>query len=203
MTESHQIQIPGVILAAGEARRFGKIKQLMPWGKLSVLESVISSALIAGLDPIYVALGANATLIGEKIIDLPVIILINRDWINGQGSSLRLAARNLPANGLGLLALLGDQPQITPDLIWAVALKGLESGKVTRPIIGDRRGHPVYFPQTCLSMLRSLGTGQSGRDVVRAFPNEFLPWFDDNMTLDMDTPEDYEILKSTLRQCQS
>ena len=85
----------------------------------------------------------------------------------------------------------------------AVALKGLESGKVTRPIIGDRRGHPVYFPQTCLSMLRSLGTGQSGRNVVRAFPNEFLPWFDDNMTLDMDTPEDYEILKSTLRQCQS
>ena len=199
MTESHKIQIPGVILAAGEARRFGKIKQLMPWGKLSVLESVISSALIAGLDPIYVVLGANATLIGEKIIDWPVVVLTNQDWINGQGSSLRLAARNLPANSLGLLALLGDQPQITPDLIWAVALKGLQSGKVIRPLIGDRRGHPVYFPQLCLGMLRELKPEQSGRDVVSAYPNELLPWFDETMALDMDTPEDYENLQASFR----
>ena len=199
MAETNRIQIPGLILAAGEARRFGKIKQLMPWGKLSVLESVISSALTAGLDPIYVVLGANATLIGEKIIDWPVIVLINRDWINGQGSSLSLAARNLPANGLGLLALLGDQPQITPDLIWAVALKGLQSGKVTRPLIGDRRGHPVFFSQSSLGMLRELKSEQSGRDVVRAYPNELLPWFDESMALDMDTPEDYENLRASFR----
>lgn len=199
MTESHQIQIPGVILAAGEARRFGKIKQLMPWGSRTVIENVIYSALVAGLDPIYVVLGANAILIKEKIIDWPVLLLINRDWINGQGSSLKLAARNLPANGLGLLALLGDQPQITPDLIWAVALKGLQSGKVTRPLIGDRRGHPVYFPQPCLGMLRELKPEQSGRDVVRAYPNELLPWFDETMALDMDTPEDYKNLQASFR----
>ena len=199
MTESKPIQIPGIILAAGEARRFGKIKQLMPWGKLSVLESVISSALIAGLDPIYVVLGANATLIGEKIIDWPVNIIDQPGLAHGQGSSLRLAALNLPDNCQGLLALLGDQPQITPDLIWAVALQGLQSGKVTRPLIGDRRGHPVYFPQPCMGMLRELKPEQSGRDVVSAYPNELLPWFDETMALDMDTPEDYENLQASFR----
>ena len=200
MTESQQIQIPGVVLAAGEARRFGKIKQLMPWGNGTVIDSVIYAAYVAGLNPIYVVLGANAAIIGEKIANWPVTILINPDWTEGQGSSLRLAAQNLPDNGLGLLTLLGDQPQITPNLIRAVALKGIESGKVTRPIIGNRRGHPVYFPQGCLSMLRSLEPGQSGRDVVRAFPNEFMPWFDNSMTLDMDTTEDYDILKSVFGQ---
>lgn len=199
MTDSRQIQVPGVILAAGEARRFGKIKQLMPWGRLFVLESVINSALIAGLDPIYVVLGAKAELIREKIVDLPVMILLNQDWPEGQGSSLRLAAVNLPDSSQGMLTLLGDQPQISPNLIRAVAVKGAESGKVTRPQIGDRRGHPVYFPKACLGMLRELGHDQSGRDVVRAFPNEMLPWFDENMTLDMDTPADYENLKAAFR----
>jgi molybdenum cofactor cytidylyltransferase len=199
VTESHQIQIPGVILAAGEARRFGKIKQLMPWGSRTVIENVIYSALVAGLDPIYVVLGANAALIGEKFANWSVTLLINPDWPEGQGSSLRLAARNLPANNLGLLALLGDQPQITPDLIRAVALKGLQSGKVIRPLIGDRRGHPVYFPQLCLGMLRELKPEQSGRDVVSAYPNELLPWFDETMVLDMDTPEDYENLQASFR----
>ena len=199
LTESHQIQIPAVILAAGEARRFGKIKQLMPWGNRSVLESVIASALITGLDPIYVVLGANSAIIKEKIAAWPVTILINQDWTDGQGSSLRLAASSLLQSSQGFLTLLGDQPQITPDLMRAVALKGLESGKVARPQIGDRRGHPVYFPQVSLDMLRALGPDQSGRDVVRAFPNEQLPWFDESMTLDMDTPADYEILKAVFK----
>lgn len=199
MTESKPIQIPGVILAAGEARRFGKVKQLMPWGKLTVLESIIYAATTAGLDPIYVVLGANAPLIQEKIADWPVKVLINADWPQGQGSSLRLAALNLPDDCQGMLTLLGDQPQISPNLIRAIVVQGSLSGKVTRPLIGDRRGHPVYFPQSCQNMLRTLGPEQSGRDVVRAFPNELLPWFDESMTLDMDTPEDYEILKTAFR----
>jgi molybdenum cofactor cytidylyltransferase len=199
VTEENAIQIPGVILAAGEARRFGKIKQLMPWEAKTVIESVISAVSIAGLDPIYVVLGANAEIIKQKIGDLPVSILINTDWTEGQGSSLRLAARNLPDDSQGVVTLLGDQPQISPDLIRAIAVKGLESGKVIRPLIGDRRGHPVYFPKVSLEMLRALGPDQSGRDVVRAFPNELLPWFDETMTLDMDTPADYEILKAVFR----
>jgi molybdenum cofactor cytidylyltransferase len=192
-------QIPGVILAAGEARRFGKIKQLMPWGNLTVLENVIDSAMCAGLDPIYVVLGANAEIINNKIADRPVKILINQDWPVGQGSSLRLAALNLPDDAQGLLALLGDQPQISPDLIRAISLKGTVSGKITRPLIGDRGGHPVYFPRACLGMLRALKPEQSGRDVVRAYPNELLPWFDESMALDMDTPEEFENLKAAFR----
>lgn len=188
-----------MILAAGEARRFGKIKQLMPWGTRTVVESVIYAAMVAGLDPIYLVLGANAAIIKERIADWPVKILFNLDWPEGQGSSLRLAALNLPDTAQGMLTLLGDQPQISPNLIRAVALKGLESGKVTRPVIGDYRGHPVYFPQACLGMLRALGPEQSGRDVVRTFPNELLPWFDESMLLDMDTLEDYEILRTSFR----
>lgn len=199
MIENQQIQIPGVILAAGEARRFGKIKQLMPWGKKTVLETVISAVILAGLDPVYVVLGANNAIVSEKIVNYPVKLLINSDWPEGQGSSLRLAALSLPEDCPGAVTLLGDQPQITPDLIRAIAVKGLESGKVTRPHIGDRRGHPVYFPRASLNMLRTLGPDQSGRDVVKAFPNELLPWFDESMTLDMDTPADYELLKAVFR----
>jgi len=199
VTEEKPFQIAGVILAAGEARRFGKIKQLMTWGEKTVIESVIAAASIAGLDPIYVVLGANAEIVREKIDNLPISILINTGWPEGQGSSLRLAANNLPDGCKGVITLLGDQPQITPNLIRAIAVKGLESGKVTRPIIGDRRGHPVFFPQVSLELLRALGPDQSGRDVVRAFPNELLPWFDESMTLDMDTPADYEILKAAFR----
>ncbi|MEA4812115.1 MAG: nucleotidyltransferase family protein [Anaerolineaceae bacterium] len=196
MNEASALKVPGVILAAGEARRFGKVKQLMPWDKFTVLESVIHAAIIAGLSPVLVVLGANREPIQEVARKWPAEILINDEWQEGQGTSLSLAARNLKDDIEGFVALLGDQPQMTPVLIRAIAAAGLSCQKIVRPLMGDRRGHPVYFPKACIDMLRSLGPGQSGRDVVRAFPNHLLPWLDGRMALDMDTLEDYYVLRS-------
>ena len=195
MNENSLVDLPVVILAAGAARRFGQIKQLMPWGPFTVLGSVIQAAMVSGLRPVYVVLGANREHILPVLERENLQILINEAWEEGQGSSLRLAALSVDPKAKGFITLLGDQPQISPTLIRAVALEGIRSGKVVRPLHGDKRGHPVFFPNQSFGMLRHLTAEQSGRDVVRAYENTLIEWFDEGMSLDMDTPEDYQRLK--------
>ncbi len=50
----------GVILAAGEATRYGQPKQLLPWRGEPFIQAVAKTALDAGLSPVVVVTGANA-----------------------------------------------------------------------------------------------------------------------------------------------
>ena len=51
--------ILAIILAAGESKRMGQPKMLLPWGKVTVLEHVISVFMRAGINDIVVVLGAE------------------------------------------------------------------------------------------------------------------------------------------------
>src|SRR5690349_15315463 len=50
--------VAGIILAAGESRRFGRPKQLLDWKGQSFVRAVAKTALEAGLSPVLVVTGA-------------------------------------------------------------------------------------------------------------------------------------------------
>ena len=54
----------GVVLAAGESRRMGKPKQLLPFGGATILERVVDTLLTAGVGEIIVVLGHLAEHVG-------------------------------------------------------------------------------------------------------------------------------------------
>ena len=62
--------ITAIILAAGESRRMGEPKMLMPWGKSTVLQSVISTFQASGINDILVVTGGARqeveSLVGKK-----------------------------------------------------------------------------------------------------------------------------------------
>jgi len=190
-----KLQVAGVILAAGQASRFGEIKQLLPWRDKNLVNTVVETALLAGLNPVIVVLGANAELIQASLDNDMVQVVTNPDWDKGQSTSLKAAVAAIGQPVEGVLFLLCDQPHLSVNLVSAVVEEGLRSDKVVTPIIDDRRANPVYFPASCFPLFEKLEGDAGGRQIVSACPHTTLPWLDDWMARDIDTPEDYRTLR--------
>lgn len=188
-------KVAGVILAAGGSSRFGEIKQLLPWKNKNIINTVVETAALAGLDPILVVLGANAGLIQASLDNETIQVVTNPDWDKGQSTSLKAGVAAIRQTVDGVLFLLCDQPHLTLNLVNAVVEEGLRSGKVVTPIIDDRRANPVYFPASCFPLFDSLEGDAGGRQIISACPHTTLPWLDDWMARDIDTPEDYRALR--------
>ena len=188
-------QVAGIVLAAGGSSRFGSPKQLLPWRGKTVLNSVVSTAFDTGLAPVIVVLGANADQI-EPSLPKECVVVRNDAWPEGQSSSIRIGLAQLSEEIDGVLILLGDQPQVNPHFYSSIIQKGLECGKITIPYVNDRRANPVFFPKHTLKRLGQVTGDQGGRAIFSEFKVEYLPWLDDCMALDIDTPEDYEKLKA-------
>lgn len=188
-------KVAGVILAAGGSSRFGEIKQLLPWKNKNIINTVVETAALAGLDPILVVLGANAGLIQASLDNETIQVVTNPDWDKGQSTSLKAGVAAIRQTVDGVLFLLCDQPHLTVNLVNAVVEEGLRSGKVVTPIIDDRRANPVYFPASCFPLFDTLEGDAGGRQIISACPHTTLPWLDDWMARDIDTSEDYRALR--------
>ncbi|NLG41174.1 MAG: nucleotidyltransferase family protein [Chloroflexi bacterium] len=188
-------KVAGVILAAGGSSRFGEIKQLLPWKNKNIINTVVETAALADLDPILVVLGANAGLIQASLDNETIQVVTNPDWDKGQSTSLKAGVTAIRHTVDGVLFLLCDQPHLTVNLVNAVVEEGLRSGKVVTPIIDDRRANPVYFPASCFPLFDTLEGDAGGRQIIPACPHTTLPWLDDWMARDIDTPEDYRALR--------
>ena len=105
------MRVAGVVLAAGESRRMGQLKALLPFGPHTVIEQVLQPLLGVDLSEVAVVLGHRADEIAAVLEPLPVRLLYNPDYQLGMTSSVQVALRALdPVPDAYLLALV-DQPQ--------------------------------------------------------------------------------------------
>jgi molybdenum cofactor cytidylyltransferase len=193
--------IAGIVLAAGESTRFGQPKQLLDWKGEPFVRAVAKTALQAGLSPVVVVTGANAERVESAVNDLNVSRIRNEDWKTGQASSIRAGIEHLaspfsPKTG-GAIFLLADQPQLTSSVIRALFEKHAEGlYSIVAPMVIDRRANPVLFDRATFSDLLTLEGDVGGRAIFHKHRVEYLPWHDDHLLLDVDTPEMYQRLLS-------
>ncbi|HEY5731545.1 MAG TPA: selenium cofactor biosynthesis protein YqeC [Anaerolineales bacterium] len=201
--------VAGIVLAAGESTRFGKPKQLLDWKGQPFVRAVTLTAIRAGLSPVIVVTGANAEQITSTIRDLKVQIVKNENWKTGQGSSIREGILTLTQpqpdlsqtrneNDVGsAIFLLADQPQIGVSILQALKEKHTEGlHRIVAPMVIDRRGNPVLFDRVTFPDLINIEGDTGGRAIFHKHRIEYLPWHDDGLLLDVDTPEQYQRLVS-------
>lgn len=190
--------VAGVVLAAGGSTRFGKPKQLLDWRGQPFVRAVAQTALQAGLSPVVVVTGANAEPVEASVRDLNVTTVRNEEWSRGQGSSLKAGLQALAATDVGgAIFLLSDQPQVTTAVIRALVEKHAEGlYPVVAPMVIDRRGNPVLFDRTTFPDLETVEGDTGGRAIFHKYRVEYLPWHDEGLLLDVDTPEHYQRLIS-------
>ncbi len=190
--------IAGIILAAGESTRYGQAKQLLDWRGEPFIRAVAKTALEAGLAPVVVVTGANAEKIELAVKDLHVRIAPNTEWKSGQGSSIKAGISSLKdSRAGGAIFLLTDQPQVTTSVIRALVEKHAEGlYPIVAPLVMDQRANPVLFDRSTFRDLSAIEGDVGGRAIFHKHRVEYLPWHDDRLLLDVDTPEMYQRLIS-------
>jgi molybdenum cofactor cytidylyltransferase len=90
-----------------------------------------------------------------------------------------------------------DQPQITGAILRALVEKHAEElHPIVAPMVIDRRANPVLFDRVTFPDLLTLEGDVGGRAIFHKHHVEYLPWHDDRLLLDVDTPEMYQRLIS-------
>jgi molybdenum cofactor cytidylyltransferase len=182
----------GIILAAGASTRLGAPKQTLLWRGEPLVRHVARAALNAGCSPVIVVTGCAASEVQAALHDLPVSLVDNPRWAEGQSASLHAGLTALPAACGSALFLLADQPQVSPELLRALAeLHSLTLSPIVAPLIDGRRANPVLFDRSTFADLNALTGDIGGRALFSRCPVAWLPWLDSAQALDIDTPEDY------------
>ncbi|MDF1573697.1 MAG: nucleotidyltransferase family protein [Bacteroidales bacterium] len=184
-----------IILAAGSSSRMGRQKLLMPFGKSTMIETVIDQVLESSVDQVMVVLGADHEKVRNVISQKPVKVCHNRKYEEGMLSSVICGIRALPQDAVYALIFLGDQPEIPPavsNLVMESYEKELNG--IIIPVCNHRRGHPLLVDMKYRKEVENLDLEQGLRSLRHQFPEDVLEVEVDEpgILVDIDTPEDYK-----------
>lgn len=192
-----RFKIAALILAAGQSKRMGQPKMLLPWGESTVLQTVITAFRTAGVTEIAVVTGALHDSITALVGDTAHTVF-NPEYVSGEMlSSMQCGLRHLLTEAVeaeGVFMGLGDQPQVQARSVEAVCAAFRQSGaNLVVPSFQKRRGHPWLVARPLWEVLLALAPSQTPRDFLNAHADQIQYVDVDTPTIlaDLDTPEDY------------
>jgi molybdenum cofactor cytidylyltransferase len=198
-----------VILSAGESRRMGQPKALVPFPDIlnqkeagstpaptaqkTFLEHLIEVTRHPRVGMLRVVVGPHAAEIRARVRLDDSALVFNPDWRRGQLSSLQAAIRSLPAGKAeGMLICLVDHPLISAGLV-ASLIKTFDRDKnrIVIPAYRGRRGHPVIFPSTLFEELLAASPDVGARAVVHEHSKDVteVPVEEEGVILNLNDPE--------------
>jgi len=139
-------KICAVILAAGESKRMGYPKMLLPFNGSTMLECVIANISQSRIDKIIIVLGAEKESLIQLAKKLTIEYYYNENFKEGMLSSVQCGFRNLPEDCSACIVFQGDQPLITHVVIDAIIKAYLATHKgIVIPVYKKKRGHPILI----------------------------------------------------------
>lgn len=186
--------VSAILLAAGEGKRMGRPKLLMPFGRYTVLEQTIDNLLSSNVDEVVVVLGARAGEIKHVIADRPVKVMINPDYHRGMSTSLIAGLKQVDGKAQKVMVALADQPLIDGETYNRLieASLGCDKGIVV-PTYRTKRGNPVIFSIKYKEELLGLEGDVGGREILKKHPDDIFEVAVDSesVNIDINTLDDY------------
>lgn len=184
-----------IILAGGRSERMGSMKQLLPWGRKTILQHLIDVAAAVKPAEMIVVLGYNAQQISEVIKSSPVKIVVNDEFKKGMSSSLKAAMKNISQQSDAYVFMLGDQPLVTADMLSQLLSRHASSSRgITVPVYKGIKGRPVVIAGKYREELMTLSGETGARQVIDNHPDDVLevPVDSEEVVIDLDTQEEYK-----------
>jgi molybdenum cofactor cytidylyltransferase len=116
MSTTTRPSLAGLVLAAGEATRMGRPKQLLPYAGTTLLNHVVAAAAASSLDEVVVVTGAHAAMVESQLETGRATVARNPDYRRGNMSSLAVGAAAVP-QAASVLVLMGDMPEVDTEII--------------------------------------------------------------------------------------
>lgn len=194
----HSNDVAGIVLASGLSRRFGQSNKLLsPLGGVPIVRRTVQAYLESSLDPLLVVVGFEGEAVATALEGLPVHILRNSGYAQGQSRALVRAVADLPATVLGAVIGVGDQPLLTATVINTLIDTFRRSANpIVAPRYGGQRGNPVLFARSLFPELIEVQGDQGGRGVLARRPDQIslVDFTDPRLGADIDTPDDLQRL---------
>jgi len=216
--------IPGILLGAGNSMRFGsdKLLTLLPTGE-RLFERTLRVHLKSQISPLIVVVSPNLGKIIRKTTDMLSFsgmitqkrvgtwhtfscrwgegrLVINENFQEGISTSIQKGIDCLKdeERAGGLLISLSDLPLLSHETVNFFIEKFLEQkAGILLPVFNGSTGHPVIvdinrFKNDINSIKGDVGL----RALIKRYPKVVrkIPWSDDSVTWDIDTPQDLERL---------
>jgi CTP:molybdopterin cytidylyltransferase MocA len=189
----HQRPLAAAILAAGESRRMGTPKALIPYRGATFAGHLLEVTKHARVGLIRVVLGAGADEIRAHLRLDAASVVLNPDWPKGQLSSIQAAIRSLPEGETeGLLLCPVDHPMVSAELVARLIEEFDSTGKsIVLPMYQGRRGHPVIFRAGLYHELLEASMEVGARQVVWAHKADVaeVPTDEEGVVLNLNDPE--------------
>ena len=197
MSESPHV----LILAAGPSTRLGQPKQLVRLEGRPLLHTMVSRAVALSGHAVTVVLGANAQDLTQLLRHSPASVIVNRQWREGLGSSIRAGVSALPPACEAVLLLLADQLAVSSDDLrrLASAWKGQDTVIAASSYAGTV-GVPAIFPRWCFPDLMGLRGDYGAKSVLHRHADRLVRVPMPNAAIDLDTPEHLEELQRMMRE---
>jgi molybdenum cofactor cytidylyltransferase len=187
--------IGAIILAAGESRRMGRQKLLLPYAGRTVIERIADAALQSRADHVVVVTGYEPERIHAALDGYAVTFAQNDRYPEGMLTSIRTGLAALPEDLEAFMVVLGDQPSLTTAIIDFLidGFRASDKGIVV-PWIDDDSGHPIIIDAAYREEVMTQFDDTGLRALIYGRPEEVhrLPVTDPGVLRDMDTPDDYE-----------
>jgi molybdenum cofactor cytidylyltransferase len=184
--------IGGLVLAAGEGRRFGGPKLAAELDGVALLDHAVAAMLgVPAIERVVVVLGAHAEEISARADLGAVETLVCERWSDGISASLGAGVAEL-AGAEAIVVTLGDQPFVTAQVIAAIVDQLDGRRPAARATYAGRPGHPVLIKRALFEQVRSLRGDEGARDLLAAAGVRELECGHLCRPEDIDTPEDLE-----------
>lgn len=191
-----------VLLAAGEGRRFGGIKQLADLDGEPMCRRVARQLLCLDC-PLVAVTGAHADAVEQALDGLPLELLRHAEWARGLGSSIAHGARHVQLRFgpfTSVLLCLADQPLIDTAHYRRLLDRHRQApDRLLGTVQGEATGPPVLFPADCLAELAAWRDSRGARALLER-ESARLERMALAQHMDVDTPDDLERVRATLRR---
>ena len=186
--------VSAILTAAGESRRMGRPKPLLPWRGTTLVEHQISALFDGGASEVVVVVGHKANDVAAQVSETGARCVVNPDYLQGKTTSIKAGLRAISADAEAILLLAVDQPR-TASIVSAVVQAHISANAlITSPRYQGHGGHPLIFASSLREELARISEKKQGirevfqthRDCVQEYALD-----DPMIRLDLNTPDAY------------